>query len=45
MHSIMTSAQTGQIVQLESTFETPKALPAGFIPDCEWGHPEESALV
>jgi len=45
MHSIMTSAETGQVVQLESTFETPKALPAGFIPDCEWGHPEESALV
>ena len=45
MHSIMTSAATGQVVNLESTFEIPKGLPAGFIPDCEWGHPEESALV
>lgn len=45
MHGIMTSAQTGKVVNLESTFETPKGLPAGFIPDCEWGHPEESALA
>ena len=45
MHSIMTSAETGKVITLESTFETPKALPAGFIPDCPWGHPEESALI
>ena len=44
MHSIMTSAATGQVVTLESTFEIPKALPAGYIPDCPWGHPEEAAL-
>ena len=45
MHSIMRSAQTGEVVRLESTFTTPDALPAGFIPDCEWGRKEESALI
>ena len=45
MHSIMASAESGKVITLESTFETPKGLPAGFIPDCEWGHPEESALI
>ena len=45
MHSIMKSAETGTVITLESTFETPKALPAGMIPDCPWGHPEEAALI
>lgn len=45
MHSIMRSAETGEVVHLESTFTTPEPLPAGFIPDCEWGRREESALI
>ena len=45
MHSIMMSAESGKVITLESTFETPKALPAGMIPDCPWGHPEEAALI
>ena len=45
MHSIMTSADTGKVVTLESTFETPAALPAGYMGDGGWTRKEESALA
>ena len=45
MHSIMNSAETGKVVQLESTFETPAALPAGYMGDGGWTRTEESALA
>ena len=45
MHSIMNSAETGKVVQLESTFETPAALPAGYMGDGNWTRTEESALA
>ena len=30
---------------MESTFETPKALPAGYISVGDWSRKEESALI
>ena len=45
MHSIIGSAETGKVVQLESTFETPAALPAGYMGDGGWTRKEESALA
>ena len=45
MHGVMTSAETGAVYQMESTFETPKALPAGYIGDGGWTRKEESALI
>jgi len=45
MHSIITSAETGKVVKLESSFETPKALPAGYMGDGGWTRKEESALA
>ena len=44
-HSIMPSADTGKVVTLESTFETPAALPAGYMGDGGWTRKEESALA
>ena len=45
MHSIMNSAESGKVVQLESSFETPAALPAGYMGDGGWTRTEESALA
>ena len=45
MHGIMTSAETGKMVTLESTFETPAGLPAGYMGDGGWTRKEESALI
>ena len=45
MHGIMTSADTGKMVNLESTFETPAGLPAGYMGDGGWTRKEESALA
>ena len=52
MHSINTSAETGKVITLESTFETPKLLPTGYIPldrlplpDRLWGRTEETSLA
>lgn len=45
MHGIMLSAENGTVYQLESTFETPKALPAGYISVGDWSRKEESALI
>ncbi|MBC8532924.1 Gfo/Idh/MocA family protein [Yeguia hominis] len=45
LHGILRAAKEEQIVRLESTFEQPKALPAGFIGNGFWGPTEESALV
>ena len=45
MHGIMTSADTGKVVNLESTFETPAGLPAGYMGDGGWTRKEESALA
>ena len=45
MHGIMTSAETGKRVTLESTFEIPAALPAGYMGDGGWTRKEESALA
>ena len=45
MHGIMTSAETGKMVTLESTFETPAGLPAGYMGDGGWTRKEESALA
>ena len=32
----MLSAERGEAYRLESTFETPKALPAGYMGDGDW---------
>ena len=45
MHGIMLSAENGDVYKLESTFETPKGLPAGYIGDGGWTRKEESALI
>ena len=45
MHGIMTSADTGKVVNLESTFETPVGLPSGYMGDGGWTRKEESALA
>ena len=45
MHGVMLSAERGEVYRLESTFETPKALPAGYIGDGDWTRKEESALI
>ena len=45
MHGIMLSAENGTVYQLESSFETPKALPAGYISVGDWSRKEESALI
>ena len=45
MHGIMTAAETGKTVTLESTFEIPQALPAGYMGDGGWTRKEESALA
>jgi predicted dehydrogenase len=45
MHGIMTSAESGKAYPLVSTFETPTALPEGYIGDGAWTRKEESALI
>ena len=45
MHGIMLSAEKGEFYKMESTFETPKALPEGYIGDGGWTRKEESALI
>lgn len=45
MHGVMLSAERGEAYRLESTFETPKALPAGYMGDGDWSRKEESALI
>ncbi|MDD7248424.1 MAG: gfo/Idh/MocA family oxidoreductase, partial [Oscillospiraceae bacterium] len=45
MHGIMTSAETGSFYQLQSTFQTPAALPAGYRSVGDWSRKEESALI
>ena len=45
MHGVMTSAETGKTVTLESTFQIPAALPAGYMGDGGWTRKEESALI
>ena len=45
MHGIMLSAERGEVYRLTSTFETPRALPAGYIGDGGWTRKEESALI
>lgn len=45
LHGIAVSAESSQFYRLESTFEIPAALPAGFIGDGKWSRKEESALI
>jgi len=45
MHGIMESAKSGKTRSMNSTFETPKALPEGYIGDGAWTRKEESALI
>lgn len=45
MHGIMSSAQSGSLYSMESTFTAPNALPAGYIGDGGWTRKEESALI
>ena len=45
MHGVMLSSERGEVYRMESTFETPKALPAGYIGDGGWTRKEESALI
>ena len=45
MHGIMMSAETGSFYQLQSTFQTPAALPAGYRSVGDWSRKEESALI
>jgi predicted dehydrogenase len=45
MHGVMKSAAAGETYHLQSTFEIPKALPAGYMGDGGWTRKEESALI
>ena len=45
MHGIMASAQSGNAQAITSRFETPGALPEGYIGDGGWTRKEESALI
>ncbi|MBE6904545.1 MAG: Gfo/Idh/MocA family oxidoreductase [Ruminococcaceae bacterium] len=45
MHGIIGSAESGKLYRMESTFETPKALPTGYMGDGGWTRKEESALT
>ena len=45
MHGVMLSAEREAPYRMESTFETPAALPAGYMGDGGWTRKEESALI
>ena len=45
MHGIMLSAENGEVYHMKSTFQTPAALPAGFVSAGDWSRKEESALI
>lgn len=45
LHGITESAESGQFYKMESTFDVPAALPAGFIGNSKWSRTEESALM
>ncbi len=45
IHGIMNSAASGVVCKLESTFEIPAGLPAGYMGDGGWTRKEESALA
>ncbi|MBR3848023.1 MAG: Gfo/Idh/MocA family oxidoreductase [Oscillospiraceae bacterium] len=45
MHGIIGSAESGETYKMESTFETPRALPAAYMGDGGWTRKEESALT
>lgn len=45
MHGVMLSAEREMPYRMESTFETPAALPAGYMGDGGWTRKEESALI
>ena len=45
MHGVIRSAEQEAPYQLESTFEIPAALPAGYMGDGGWTRKEESALI
>ena len=45
MHGIIGSAESGETYRMESTFETPRALPAAYMGDGGWTRKEESALT
>lgn len=45
IHRINASAENGRVEKLESTFQIPEALPAGYMGDGGWTRKEESALI
>lgn len=45
MHGIMISSESGEMYNMASTFEVPKALPPCYTGDGEWTQKEESALI
>ena len=45
LNGMMISASEGRIYHMTSTFETPPALPSGFIGDGTWTRKPESALI
>lgn len=45
MHGVMISAENGAAYAMKTTFETPAALPEGYIGDGGWTRKEESALT
>lgn len=45
MHGIMQSAEEGRAHTMQSSFQTPAALPEGYIGDGAWTRKEESALI
>ncbi len=45
MHGIIGSAESGETYKMESTFETPTALPPAYMGDGGWTRKEESALT
>lgn len=45
IHGMYTSAKTGQIYEMQSSFERPASLPTGYLDNGFWGPTEESALT
>lgn len=45
IHGMLISARNGCRYEMESTFDIPEALPAGYIDNGFWGPTEESALM
>ncbi len=45
IHGMYISAKSGNVYNMESSFELPEPLPTGYIDNGFWGRQEESSLV